>query len=107
MEGDPNLVTSYGLLASPTPARRRDDQNRKFGRSAYEHAPHRRSSRIPTQVRAAPRLDSGDRMDSETFMAIYDQMPDGFRAQLIQGVVYVASPISTNHGRPNHHVSSG
>lgn len=26
-----------------------------------------------------PRLDSGDRMDSDTFMAIYEQMPEGFR----------------------------
>jgi Uma2 family endonuclease len=52
-----------------------------------------------------PRLDSGDRMDSETFMAIYEQMPEGFRAQLIQGVVYVASPISADHGRPNQDVS--
>jgi Uma2 family endonuclease len=52
-----------------------------------------------------PRLDSGDRMDSKTFMEIYEQMPEGFRAQLIQGVVYVASPISADHGRPNHDVS--
>jgi Uma2 family endonuclease len=51
------------------------------------------------------RLDSGDRMDSETFMAIYEQMPEGFRAQLIQGVVLVASPVTEDHGRPNSDVS--
>jgi Uma2 family endonuclease len=47
-----------------------------------------------------PRLDSGDRMDSETFMAIYEQMPEDFRAQLIEGVVLVASPMTAEHGGP-------
>jgi Uma2 family endonuclease len=51
------------------------------------------------------RLDSGDRMDSDTFMAIYERMPEGFRAQLIQGVVLVASPMTDDHGRPNSHTS--
>lgn len=51
------------------------------------------------------RLDSGDRMDSKTFMAIYEQMPEGFRAQLIRGVVLVASPMTDDHGRPNNKVS--
>lgn len=51
------------------------------------------------------RLDSGDRMDSDTFMAIYERMPEGFRAQLIQGVVLVASPMTADHGAPNSDVS--
>jgi Uma2 family endonuclease len=41
-------------------------------------------------------------MDSETFMAIYEQMPEGFRAQLVRGVVYVASPMTMDHGGPNN-----
>jgi Uma2 family endonuclease len=45
-------------------------------------------------------------MDSDTFMAIYEQMPEGFRAELIQGVVLVASPMTEDHGRPNSDVSS-
>ena len=52
-----------------------------------------------------PRLDSGDRMDSDTFLAIYEQMPEGFRAQLVRGVVLVASPMTDDHGGPNSHVS--
>ena len=44
------------------------------------------------------RLDSGDRMDADTFLSIYEQMPDGFRAQLIEGVVLVASPMTADHG---------
>jgi len=47
-----------------------------------------------------PRLDSGDRMDSDTFLEIYEQMPEGFRAELIQGVVLVASPMTADHGAP-------
>ncbi len=52
-----------------------------------------------------PRLDSGDRMDSDTFLAIYEQMPEGFRAQLVQGVVLVASPMTADHGGPNSDAS--
>lgn len=51
------------------------------------------------------RLDSGDRMDSDTFLAIYEQMPEGFRAQLIRGVVLVASPMTADHGGPNSDAS--
>jgi hypothetical protein len=53
------------------------------------------------ELEPPPRLDSGDRMDSETFMAIYEQMPEDFRAQLIRGVVHVATPITADHGRTN------
>lgn len=44
-------------------------------------------------------------MDSDTFMAIYEQMPEGFRAQLVRGVVLVASPMTFDHGLPNADVS--
>jgi Uma2 family endonuclease len=44
-------------------------------------------------------------MDSDTFMAIYERMPEGFRAQLVEGVVLVASPMTDDHGGPNTHVS--
>jgi Uma2 family endonuclease len=68
-----------------------------------------RTDRPPVRPQPAPepplRLDSGDRMDSDTFMAIYERMPEGFRAQLVRGVVLVASPMTEDHGRPNSHVS--
>ncbi|HUG93366.1 MAG TPA: Uma2 family endonuclease, partial [Planctomycetaceae bacterium] len=38
-------------------------------------------------------------MDQPTFHALYEQMPDDFKAELIGGVVYVASPAKTPHGR--------
>jgi Uma2 family endonuclease len=53
-----------------------------------------------------PRLKTGDRMDSATFMTIYERMPEGFRAQLIRGVVYVALPMSADHGGSNSDVSA-
>ncbi|QDT39464.1 Uma2 family endonuclease [Stratiformator vulcanicus] len=45
-------------------------------------------------------LHSGDRMNREEFHYIYSRMPENFRAELIDGVVYVASPAKYNHGRP-------
>ena len=48
-----------------------------------------------------PELHSGDRMTREEFHRIYEQMPPDFKAELIGGIVYVASPLkrphSTNH----------
>ncbi len=47
-------------------------------------------------------LENGARMDQPTFHALYKQTPEGFRAQLIGGTVYVmASPTSQRHGRPH------
>ena len=44
-------------------------------------------------------LRMGMRMDQRTFHALYEQMPEGFKAELIGGVVYVPSPAKTRHGR--------
>ncbi len=50
-------------------------------------------------------LENGARMDQPTFHALYKQTPEGFRAQLIGGTVYVmASPTSLRHGRPHARV---
>src|SRR5947209_20513191 len=45
-----------------------------------------------------PELYSGDRMTREEFHRIYEQMPDGFKAELVGGTVYVASPTGRQHG---------
>ena len=37
-------------------------------------------------------------MDQKTFHALYLQTPEGFKAELIGGIVYVASPVSLRHG---------
>lgn len=50
-------------------------------------------------------LHSGDRMTREEFHRIYSRMPENIRAELVQGVVYVASPLRRKHG--THHISLG
>lgn len=46
-------------------------------------------------------LESGDRLTRAEFHRIYLQRPDIHRAELVQGVVYVASPARTGlHGEP-------
>jgi Uma2 family endonuclease len=46
-------------------------------------------------------LVNGDHMSQLEFHRIYSQMPDKVKAELIGGVVYVASPLKIRHGR-NH-----
>ena len=53
-----------------------------------------------------PILESGDRMDQKTFHALYEQMPEGFRAELIGGVVFVASPVRRRHRAGSYRVSN-
>jgi Uma2 family endonuclease len=48
-----------------------------------------------------PELYSGDRMSRREFHRIYSQMPEHFKAELVGGVVYVASPLKIRHGT-NH-----
>jgi Uma2 family endonuclease len=51
-------------------------------------------------------LQNGDRMSREEFHRLYEQTPDGFKAELIGGVVYVASPLHPNHGKPHLQLGS-
>lgn len=49
-----------------------------------------------------PPLVNGDRLSRDEFERRYDAAPPGVRAELIEGVVYVASPVSeTYHGGPH------
>ncbi len=50
-------------------------------------------------------LHSGDRMTREEFHRIYEKMPEDFKAELIGGIVYVASPTRHRHGK--HHLLLG
>jgi Uma2 family endonuclease len=52
-----------------------------------------------------PPLQSGDRLTAEEFERRYDAMPDLKKAELINGVVYVAPPVSfDDHGGPHFDV---
>ncbi len=44
-------------------------------------------------------LVEGQRLDQPTFHAIYEAMPPGTRAELINGVVSMPSPVGPPHGR--------
>lgn len=49
-----------------------------------------------------PFLESGDRLTRQQFEHRYHVMPENLKAELIGGVVYVASPVRANsHGRPH------
>jgi Uma2 family endonuclease len=48
-----------------------------------------------------PPLQSGDRLTVEEFERRYDAMPHLKKAELIEGVVYVGSPVSEDHASPH------
>ena len=54
----------------------------------------------------APELHNGDRMSREEFHRIYSQMPEDFTAELVEGIVYVASPLKRRHGKPHLYLGS-
>ena len=45
-----------------------------------------------------PPLEAGQCLDQPTFHALYQAMPPGTRAELIDGVVYMPSPVGLEHG---------
>lgn len=49
-----------------------------------------------------PPLESGDRLSRDEFECRYAAMPEVKKAELIAGVVYVASPLGYySHGQPH------
>jgi Uma2 family endonuclease len=46
---------------------------------------------------SVPRLESGDRLTRAEFERRYEAMPEGVKAELVNGVVYVASPTKDLH----------
>lgn len=50
-------------------------------------------------------LCNGDELSRAEFHARYERTPDGFKAELLDGVVYVASPVSVHHGAPDSFVN--
>ncbi len=55
----------------------------------------------PSSV-SVPRLENGDRLTRTEFERRYAATPEKFKAELIEGIVYVASPVrARNHGRPH------
>jgi Uma2 family endonuclease len=55
----------------------------------------------PTADKRPPALHNGDRLTRAEFERRYEAMPDLKKAELIEGVVYVPSPVSSEHSEPH------
>ncbi|MDM9379624.1 Uma2 family endonuclease [Chlorogloeopsis sp. ULAP01] len=56
-------------------------------------------------AKSLPLLENGDRLTRNEFERRYHAMPDLKKAELIEGVVYVPSPLRYyRHGRPHAHI---
>jgi Uma2 family endonuclease len=58
-------------------------------------------SRPATTDSRVPRLESGDRLTASEFERRYDAMPELKKAELIEGVVFVGSPVREDHAGPH------
>ncbi len=59
----------------------------------------------PSRENAVPPLETGDRLNRAEFERRYMAMPNLKRAELIEGVVYVPSPVrARRHGQPHAHL---
>lgn len=60
---------------------------------------------MSTITTARPTLESGDHLTRDEFHRRYCARPDINKAELVEGVVYVASPVRANvHGQPHANV---
>lgn len=55
----------------------------------------------PAHSVPTPPLENGDRLTRTEFERRYQATPENFKAELIEGVVYVASPVRVFHGTPH------
>jgi Uma2 family endonuclease len=57
---------------------------------------------VPDEQLATPKLENGDRLTRAEFERRYNAMPEVKKAELIEGVVYMSSPVrAKQHGRPH------
>lgn len=67
------------------------------------------TSKKPTNFPPAgdfiPPLENGDRLTRDEFHRRYEAVPERVKAELINGVVYVSSPVRVKkHGKPHSHI---
>jgi Uma2 family endonuclease len=66
--------------------------------------PITRPDELPLES-ASPLLEPGDRLSRDAFERRYDQMPELKKAELIEGVVYMPSPVrATKHAEPHNYL---
>jgi Uma2 family endonuclease len=49
-----------------------------------------------------PPLENGSRLTSHEFLRRYEAMPELKKAELVKGIVYMPSPVSVDHGKPDN-----
>jgi Uma2 family endonuclease len=55
------------------------------------------------RTKSTPPLENGARLEAEEFLRRYEAMPEVKKAELIQGIVYMAFPVSAeHHGLPDN-----
>lgn len=70
----------------------------------YEFSAPYRSRRSRSVI---PRLENGDRLSEPEFMLRYEAMPDVKKAELIDGIVYIMSPVSADFHGGQHTTLTG
>src|SRR5205809_2233628 len=56
-----------------------------------------------SQARGAPVLENGDRLTASEFLRRYEAMPEIKKAELINGIVYMGSPVRADqHAEPDN-----
>jgi Uma2 family endonuclease len=63
-------------------------------------------SAVLTKVRRDPLVRNGDRMTQGEFHRLYDRMSEDVKAELVEGVVYMTSPVGLEHGRLHVHLAT-
>ena len=59
-------------------------------------------ARKPLAEKLLPPLANGDHLDTSEFLRRYKAMPEAVKAELVEGIVYMASPVSLLHGEPDN-----
>lgn len=69
--------------------------------------PARTAPPVVAPTRRTPRLENGDRLTRVEFERRYEAMPDVRKAQLIEGIVYMPSPVRGDvHAKPHFDIIS-
>ena len=66
-----------------------------------------RTRRAASLLREPPSLQNGDRLRSQEFLRRYEAMPEVKKAELIEGIVYMPSPLrAKSHGEPHNRLGT-
>lgn len=55
------------------------------------------SAMLTSSAKTIPPLENGDRLTRDEFERRYATMPDGVKAELIEGIVYMAAALRARH----------